>query len=368
MEKIVKIESNGDRKSYFKALCSECGADRGYKRKIKLIGLCKSCSFKHNIDFPLNVDKNDFKEIPSPTKNNKDRVAFLYKAKCTTCLNDKGYVRPKDFIKPCLSCAAKQRHSNMQKDKKELVKIKISCTQRDIKIEDFNDFSTDKNEKERSRFKSSDIRKQCFENANHTCDLYGIKGCELNAHHLQSWDKNEEGRFELDNLVCLSEPAHKLFHKKYGKGNNTKEQYEELKKEVQSYIDRPKQDLYLVAGVPASGKSWVCNQLKDKFNYVSYDGLNKDFHIYELLKNNDKQLLFDPTIKISTFTKRISHLFNIKLVIIVESEDVLNQRIIDRGGKITNTIKRRMKRMADLSKRCEFSGTSDEVLKYLTSK
>ena len=30
--------------------------------------------------------------------------------------------------------------------------------------------------------------------------------------------------------------------------------------------------VYLVVGVPASGKSWVCEQLKDKFEYVHHDG------------------------------------------------------------------------------------------------
>lgn len=31
------------------------------------------------------------------------------------------------------------------------------------------------------------------------------------------------------------------------------------------------QPVYLICGVPASGKSWVCRQLKDKFNYVPHD-------------------------------------------------------------------------------------------------
>jgi RNase adaptor protein for sRNA GlmZ degradation len=30
--------------------------------------------------------------------------------------------------------------------------------------------------------------------------------------------------------------------------------------------------IYIVSGVPASGKSWVCNQLKDLFEYVAHDG------------------------------------------------------------------------------------------------
>jgi hypothetical protein len=352
------IVKNGRR--LFKMTCDACGANRGYKRntKSKIDAWCRSCS-QQGVDDEKDFPNVDFKDFVENTRSK------AYKTTCISCKKSKGYALKKDTLKPCLSCAAKIRHTSMAKDKKELTKIKISCTQRNISIEDFNDFSTEVKEKERSKFKQSGLRKQCYENANYTCDLYGIKGCELNVHHLDSWDNNEEGRFELDNLVCLSEPAHKVFHKKYGKGSNTRFQYEEFKKEVNSYTVRSKQDLFIIAGCPASGKSWACEQLKDKFNYVPYDGINKDLHIYELLKNNDKPLLFDPTIKVSTFIKRIGHLFNIRLIVIIESEGVINSRMISRGGKITDTIKRRIKRMNNLVKKAEFSGTSDQVLEYL---
>ena len=167
--------------------------------------------------------------------------------------------------------------------------------------------------------------------------------------------------------MCLSKDAHDAFHKKYGRKNNTKEQYEEFKKETQEKL-KIKQDLYIVAGCPASGKSWVCNQLKDKFNYISYDNTSKTQCIQELIINNDKPLLFDPTIKVSTFIKRIKNRFNVHLIVIIEDEDTINQRMINRGGQITDTIKRRIKRMSNLSKQAEFSGTSDQVLKYLLNK
>ncbi len=31
------------------------------------------------------------------------------------------------------------------------------------------------------------------------------------------------------------------------------------------------QKIYLVCGVPGSGKTWVCKQLTDKFQYVAHD-------------------------------------------------------------------------------------------------
>lgn len=392
-DKKLIINKKGEKRYLYRHKCTSCGADRGYKRKnTNTVSKCRSCSKSGIKDANkyINVDFNDF------IQNDKSKS---YRTTCVECLEDKGYVRKKDALKPCLSCAAKMRHKNMcptikqrLKDKmskplseevkqkisttltgktfreyepmSEESKIKISCTKQGIDVDEFKGYLTPESQKERVRFRREGLRDQCFSNANHTCDLYGVRGDELNAHHLDSWHSNEDKRFALDNLVCMSKAAHKTFHKKYGNKNNTKIQYEEFKKEIDNY-KQTKQDLYIVAGCPASGKSWVCEQLMDKFSYVSYDNVNKNYHVYELLKNNSKPLLYDPTIKVSTFTKRYGHLFNIRLIVIVEDKTTIDQRMTARGGKVTNTIERRIKRMNNLSKKCEFSGTSSEVLEYL---
>lgn len=323
---------------------------------------------KELIEQNPNIDFNDFK-YKDGTKTK------LYKGTCTKCDQDRGYITSRSrWNSLCRVCnGVKNGSKNMlnkephNKNSKSSItqKIKQSCSHRKIAIEDFDGFLHIN--KKRHAYNNSGLRQQCFENADHTCDLFKIKGCTLNAHHLNSWHDNEEERFKLSNLVCISEEAHKVFHSIYGKGNNTKEQYEEFKSEVEKY-KQVKQDLFLIAGCPASGKSWVCNQLKDRLNYISYDGTNKYYHTYELLKNNSKPLLYDPTIKISTFTKRCGHLFNIRLIVIVEDESVIEDRMLSRGGKVTDTIKKRIKRMSNLSKKCEYSGTSLEVFNYLSQK
>ncbi len=78
----------------------------------------------------------------------------------------------------------------------------------------------------------SDLRRWrsvVFERDNYTCTVCGVKGGFLNAHHLDSWDWCNESRLDVDNGItsCLS--CHRAFHIKYGRGKNTKEQFEEFK-------------------------------------------------------------------------------------------------------------------------------------------
>jgi len=245
-------------------------------------------------------------------------------------------------------------------------KIKLSCINRGITAEKFNGFTTAISKAERTKFDDSGVRQQCYENANYRCNIYNCND-KLNAHHLNSWHTHKEERFDINNLVCLSKQAHKTFHRIYGNKNNTKEQYEEFKVLI-TERQKIKQDLYLIAGAPASGKSWVCNQLTKDFSYVSFDGINKNYHVYELLMNNSKPLLYDPTFKISTFTKRYGHLFNIHWGFIKEDLEVIESRMRQRNGKITDTVVKRIKRISKLSEKAEFIGTSVEVLEYLKKK
>lgn len=127
-----------------------------------------------------------------------------------------------------------------------------------------------------------------------------------------------------------------------------------------------KPKLYMVAACSGSGKSWVCKQLTDKFDYVSYDDTRKKEHLDRLLSPSDKPKLYDPPIKISTFFKRHSDKFDIHAVFILEEDDVVKARVESRGGEWTEHISKRNAAMRKrFDKYGDFAGTSQQVLDYL---
>lgn len=84
-----------------------------------------------------------------------------------------------------------------------------------------------KSKKEYRDWRSSVYKKHMF-----TCDVCGCSKSKYNkivAHHLESYDVNESLRYDISNGVALCESCHRDFHKKYGYGHNTEEQYIQYK-------------------------------------------------------------------------------------------------------------------------------------------
>jgi len=50
----------------------------------------------------------------------------------------------------------------------------------------------------------------------------------ISAHHLNGWSWYKPGRYEERNAVTLCKKCHDLFHKEYGKGKNTVQQFEDF--------------------------------------------------------------------------------------------------------------------------------------------
>lgn len=72
-------------------------------------------------------------------------------------------------------------------------------------------------------------RKMVYQRDKYTCQCCGYKGKRLNAHHLNGYKWDIENRTNINNGITLCENCHTSFHSQYGKGNNTKEQFEEYR-------------------------------------------------------------------------------------------------------------------------------------------
>jgi adenylate kinase family enzyme len=130
------------------------------------------------------------------------------------------------------------------------------------------------------------------------------------------------------------------------------------------------QDIYLICGVPGSGKTWVCEQLKDKFNYIPHD-LHYTKHADVILEEAKHSL--KPIITEVPFGERLlkedleKRGANIKTVFILEHPQVVKQRYEAREKKrIPQSF---LTRSSTIHKRAmEWSapmGNSKEILDYL---
>jgi hypothetical protein len=75
-----------------------------------------------------------------------------------------------------------------------------------------------------------------------TCVICGRKGVAVNAHHLNAWASHPDERYDVDNGVTLCVFHHEDFHDKYGKGKNTREQFEEYREIAEALIKAANED------------------------------------------------------------------------------------------------------------------------------
>lgn len=121
--------------------------------------------------------------------------------------------------------------------------------------------------------------------------------------------------------------------------------------------------LFIVAGAPGSGKSFVCEALENVV-YVPHDKTPRrliESKIREGLADG-RTVVYDPTIKVSTTLKLFPQG---RLIVVNEPEATIRERLAARGGTFTQGVANRIRRMLSLSRRAEFSGTSTEVAAYL---
>lgn len=135
--------------------------------------------------------------------------------------------------------------------------------------------------------------------------------------------------------------------------------------------------IYMVCGVPGSGKSWVCSKLTHKFRYIAHD----DFIPYgkDARKEYEKALLAEAKIPgkpvLGDAPFMVSIIINnlrakgarVKPYFVIESAPITKMRYEEREGK--PIPKQHLTRIATMKERAAQymapSGSSKEILEML---
>lgn len=136
--------------------------------------------------------------------------------------------------------------------------------------------------------------------------------------------------------------------------------------------------IYLVVGVPASGKSWVCEQLQDRMRYVHHDlyvGMSGPQYVLALASAREQEGS-RPVLGEVPFSVRevveplVAHGLVVEPVYIIEPPSVLAARYFLREAKSLpdGRIKQEMTYLERARASGAFHGTAAEVLAYLTKR
>lgn len=131
---------------------------------------------------------------------------------------------------------------------------------------------------------------------------------------------------------------------------------------------------YMVVGVPGSGKSWVCEQLTELFEYVHHDlyiGMAGQTYVKAIIKASrtaEKPLLIEAPFSISEIKEPLEASgFRVIPVFILEHPAVVAARYRKREQKsIPPAHITRLRTYAERAKKWNsFSGTSKQVFEHL---
>ena len=223
--------------------CKVCGklkmTNKFYKDKKTKDGFlnkCKECHSKQSKLFKLKC------VICGKEFNNKDKNKKCCSKECTHILvsnNTKGENNPRSnsVAFKCEICGKECKVKKSYYNKLEHHYCSRKCADKgrtlflsgvNAKLYNPNISDEERNDK-RSSNEYRNFIISVYERDNYTCQITGKKGGKLVVHHLNGYNWDKEHRTDINNAITLSEDIHKLFHKLYRNGNNTKEQFEEFK-------------------------------------------------------------------------------------------------------------------------------------------
>ena len=136
------------------------------------------------------------------------------------------------------------------------------------------------------------------------------------------------------------------------------------------YMKKPV--VYLVCGVAASGKSWVCEQLTHYAKYIQHDQTSTE-EVLQQLKSATVPVVYDLFKPISTFITKNQDFLDIRLILVLGDYLEIKERLKKRSEGRNETwqysvgLMKRWERIKSLTKHPNaiFSGSSKEVLDYI---
>lgn len=207
---------------------------------------CKNCGeIKFNTKFPK-IRKSYFnrENTCNTCRNNKRKkvskvcpccgITFETSRKNIYC-SEKCYHNYKvmnRIICHCEYCGKELHLTNADYERSKKHFCDKSCSGKYHMKENNPSYNPDLDEEDRRLkrriFGYKNFRDEVLKRDNYTCQITGEKDCELEVHHLNGYDNFKKLRLDIENAITISKKIHSLFHKIYGYGDNTKEQFEEF--------------------------------------------------------------------------------------------------------------------------------------------
>lgn len=228
----VPINTLSEKSAYkIKYKCESCNqifTTKFYLYKKNKLGLCQKCNKKvtgTNLVNDSIINKRFHKLIVLKRTIKKDNI-WMYLCQCD-CGKYIEVTKQRLKRKTTRSCGCLRS----QKSSERLIK-------HNLKNRGSKHYNWNPNYTEEDRIKNKNLRgrmkylsKKCFERDNYTCQICNKRGT-LNAHHLNSFIKYENERFNLDNLITLCIDCHIDYHKNYKIDNVNKQSFLEYTQNV----------------------------------------------------------------------------------------------------------------------------------------
>lgn len=127
-----------------------------------------------------------------------------------------------------------------------------------------------------------DFVKKVLKRDNYMCRCCNSKGTgrNLNVHHMNAWATFIDERYDVENGITLCDNCHNAFHSIYGKGNNTKQQFE-------MWLNKSIDNLKYNGEVPTTRKIYCIEEAKiynSAFEFYKTHGSTKS-NIYQCCRN-----------------------------------------------------------------------------------